>query len=241
MKLALAILAFACFVQAQNGAAGIKIPPVKTTIQIEQERIDLTAWGTVSPARSGIYEFAVTVDLGGLQEHLTALLAAQLNRSEKCGERLTLERATLAPLDSPSGVLTANVNYERYACAKAFGRQIVKRLVGGHGVVEVMLTPETAGNNISLDAEIRKIDADGSLGDLLRSGSLGDSLRQDIGDSIESAIQKSADLKTLLPPGFHGAAIQSIRFSDGGAGRLWLSIGGQVPILGKTPAHAVGQ
>jgi hypothetical protein len=35
------------------------------------------------------------------------------------------------------------VHYERYACVKALGKEIVKRLVGGNGVVELNLTPSS--------------------------------------------------------------------------------------------------
>jgi hypothetical protein len=168
------------------------------------------------------------VDLGNFQENLTPVLAAQLNRSDRCGERLSVERATVAPA-APSAVLTAYVHYERYACAKAFGKEIVKRLTGGNGVVEVNLTPSVAENSIALAAEARKIDADGSLGELLRSGSLGDSIRAKIAASIESAIRKSANLKSALPAEMENvAAIQTVQFADRGAGRLWLAISGEV-------------
>jgi hypothetical protein len=156
------------------------------------------------------------------------VLAAQLNRSDRCGERLTVEKAVLAP-EAPAGLLTANVNFERYACVKALGKQIVKRLVGGHGVIEMNLTPSVGENGIMLAAKVRKIDADGSLGEVLRSGDLGDSIREEIEDSLESAIQKSADLKLTLPGRIGDAAtIRTVQFADGGSGRLWLTIAGEV-------------
>jgi hypothetical protein len=170
----------------------------------------------------------MTVDLGGFQENLTPVLAAQLNRSDRCGERLSVQHAALAPV-APSAVLTANVHYERFACAKAFGKQIVTRLAGGNAVVEVNLTPSVAENRIALTAQVRKIDADGSLGDLLRSGSFGDSIRRKIASSIESAIQKSANFKSTLPSAIENvAALETVQFADGGAGRLWLTITGEV-------------
>jgi hypothetical protein len=139
-----------------------------------------------------------------------------------------VEKAVLAP-EAPAGVLTANVNFERYACVKALGKQIVKRLVGGHAVIEVNLTPSVGENGIMLAAEVRKLDADGSLGQVLHSGDFGDSIREKIEDSIESAIQKSADLKLTLPAELENAAtIQTVQFADGGSGRLWLTIGGEV-------------
>ena len=84
-------------------------------------------------------------------------------------------------------------------------------------------------NHIALTAEVRKIDADGSLGEMLRSGSFGDSIRQKIATSIESSIQKSADLKSTLPGGMESVAtLKAIQFADGGNGRLWLTIDGDL-------------
>jgi hypothetical protein len=173
-----AALALASVAQTQPGnATTLKIPPIKTSIDLrasvnmDKQPIEITVWGTVSPTPSGIFALALTVDLGDLQTNLTPVLTAQLNRSDRCGERLSVEKAVLAP-DAPASVLTANVNFERYACVKALGKQIVKRLVGGHGVIEVNLTPSVAENGIMIAAEVRKIEADGSLGQLLHSGDL---------------------------------------------------------------------
>jgi hypothetical protein len=220
-----------CLAQAQSGDPRLEIPPIKVSVNLDQQPIEITLWGTVSPAPSGILALALTLDLGGLQEHLTPVLAAQLNRSDRCGERLSVEHAVFSP-SAPSSVL--NVNFERFACVKAFGKQIVKRLLGGHGTIEVNLTPSVVENNIVLAAEVRKIDADGSLGDALRSGSAGDSIRQNIADGVESAIQKAADLKSTLPTTLQNAiTIQKVEFADGGAGRLWLTMAGEVRLTAE--------
>jgi hypothetical protein len=229
----LAGLLFAAVCLAQST---LTIPKVKTTINVEQQPIEITLWGTISGS-----SLSLTIDLGDLQAHLTAVLSAQLNKSDRCGDHLTVEQGAIAPA-TPSGMLTANVNFERYACVKAFGKQIVKRLVGGHAVIEVNLTPSVQENNISIAADVRKMDADGSLGDLLRSSSVGDSIRDEISDSIESAIQKSADLKSTLPAAMEKeVTLQTIQFTDGGAGRLWLTIGGGVRLSGEQLRRAVGQ
>jgi hypothetical protein len=229
MRLLLGVLlATACLASAQTASPTLKIPPVKTSINLEKQPINVTLWGTLSAASSGNFALALTVDLGDFQEHLTPVLAAHLNRSDRCGERLSMEQAVIAPT-APSSLLTATVDFERFGCVKAFGREIVKKLVGGHGVIEVNLTPSVEENDITLSAEVRKVDADGSLGDVLRSGSVGDSIRQKIAASIESAIQKLTNLKSTLPAGMQNAVtIQTVQFADGGAGRLWLTIAGEV-------------
>lgn len=207
-------LVFAVVCLAQTGT--LKIPPLKSSLNLEGQPVVITVWASVSAAL-----LSATVDLGDFQEHLTPILAAQLNRSDRCGERLSVERAALAP----TGLLTANVHYERFACAKAFGKEITKRLVGGNAVVEVELTPAVVEDHIALNAEVRKIDADGSLGEALRPGSFGDSIRRKIAASIESAIRKSADLKSALPAAVESVAtLRSVRFADGGSGRLWLTL-----------------
>jgi hypothetical protein len=190
--------AVVCAAQPPSGDVALKIPPLKTSLNIQGQPVEITAWGTVSAAAPGNFQIAVTVDLGNFQENLTPVLAAQLNRSDRCAERLSVERAVLAPA-APSAVLTAYVHYERFTCVRAFGKEIVKRLVGGNGAVEVNLSPAVGENRIVLTAEVRKIDADGSLGEVLRSGSLGDALRQKIAAAIESAVQKATDLKSTLP------------------------------------------
>ena len=230
------LLAGLLFAAACLAQSTLTIPKVRTTINVEQQPIEITLWGTISGSI-----LALTIDLGDLQAHLTEVLSAQLNKSDRCGDHLTVEQAAIAPA-APSGMLTANVNFERFACVKAFGKQIVKRLVGGHAVIEVNLTPAVQENNISIAADVRKMDADGSLGDVLRSSSLGDSIRDEISDSIESAIQKSADLKSTLPGSTEKAVtLQSIQFADGGAGRLWLTVGGEVRLSAEQLRHSVGQ
>ncbi len=92
------------------------------------------------------------------------------------------------------------MHYERYACVKALGKEIVKRLVGGNGVVELNLTPSSERGQIGPAAHVVKIDSDGSLGELLHSREqLGDSIREKIRVTLEQAVQRSADPKSTLP------------------------------------------
>jgi hypothetical protein len=230
-----------CQAGAQTGNATFKIPPVKTSIKLDEQQVEITLWGTLSPKPSGNFALALTVDLGDFQEHLTPVLSAQLTRSDRCGDRLSVERAAIAP-SAPSSVLTANVNFERFGCVKAFGKQIAKRLLGGHAIIEVNLTPVLEENDIALTAEVKKIDADGSLGDVLRSDSVGDSIREKISGAVESAVQKLTNLKSTLPPGIGNAvSIESVQFADGGAGRLWLTIGADVRLSADQLRGVVGQ
>jgi hypothetical protein len=81
-----AALAVVCAAQAQPRDLTLKIPPVKTTLNIEGQPIEITAWGTVEATPSGTLHLAMTVDLGNRQENLT-----QLNQPERRGTRLSVQ------------------------------------------------------------------------------------------------------------------------------------------------------
>jgi hypothetical protein len=184
---------------AQSQDLKLPIPPVKTSLEVEGQPVAITAWGEVARVSPDMLHLGLTADLGDLEANLTALLGSQLNRSERCGERLSVERASLLPAP-PSGLLKASFHYERWACAKVLGREVAKRLAGGNGVVEVLLTPFVATDGISLTSEVRKIDADGSLGELLRAGSLGASVQEKLAASIQSANSKSGQFQDDSAP-----------------------------------------
>jgi hypothetical protein len=207
-----------------------RIPPVKTSFDVANQPIAITASATISGA-GDVFRIEARADLSDLQDHIADVLRAELTRNEKCGERLSVDRATLVPA-APSIQLTAFVHYEKWACAKAFGKEIVKRIVGGNATVPVKLTPEVAANELQLTPEVGTITADGSLGEALRSGSLGAMLREKVGQSILKAMQRGANLKATLPPSVESIAkIQTARFfvpSEEAGGRLWFEVGAEV-------------
>jgi len=216
--------------QARTDDLVLNIPPVQASFDVKGQAVKISAWGAVSSGPQGQFKLALTADLSDLQDHIGALLASQLNRSDRCGERLSVESATLVPA-SPAAVLTAHVHFERWACVKALGREMVKRLVGGNGVLTVKLSPSAGADGISMAAEVQKIEADGSLGEILRSGSLGAAVKEKIASSIESSVRKGLDLKSTLPPAVAAAAtLRTAQFVSGAEGRLWISVDGEVHI-----------
>ena len=222
----------------------LTIPPVKTSFKIENQPVTVTASGIMSRVAKDrekeIFRLTLTADLLDLQQNMTVLLRSQLDRSDQCGERIAIQHATLAPI-GPAGLLTAQLHYERWACAKAFGKQIVKRLVAGNAVVPVKLTPSVEGNAVRLEPEIGNIQADGSLGDLLRSPSFGATLREKIRSALASAIQKGANLAVLPPAVESVATLQHAQFKDAGAGRLAIELGGEVHISAEQAQLLVNQ
>ncbi len=206
-----------------------RIPPVTSSFTVENQSIEISASGFVSRSGPDLFQLKLNADLGSLQENITAVLRPQVDRSNRCGERISLERATLAPA-APSSLLTAYVHYEKWACAKAFGKEISKKLVAGNGVIPVKLTPAVEGNTVHLDPEVGEIQADGSLGEALRSGAFGAELRDKIGAKLVSTIQKGTNLGATLPPGLESVAtIQSARFG-GNEGPLSLVLEGEIRI-----------
>lgn len=225
----------------------VTLPPVRVSFQAGDRTIAVVTSGTISRiARAGgeeTFRLELSADLADLQASATALVAAQLDRSGRCGDRIAIQSATLAPAD-PAGLLTTRLHYERWACAKALGRQITTRVAGGDAVVAVKIAPSVeGGGTVKLDPEIGEIQADGSLGELLRSGSLGDALRQKIRASLESELQKgAASLTATLPPAAQPyVSIRRAEFVDDGAGRLAAVLEGEIRIPAGQIERMLGQ
>jgi hypothetical protein len=218
-----------------------RIPPVTTTLQIADQPVAVTVSGTIqgAPGADGAGALRLNLDAGlsDLQRQITPILRAQLNQDNRCGERLSVEQASLSPA-APASLLIANVHYEKWGCVKAFGKEIVKKLIGGNGVIRVRLTPVIENSEtVQLKAEALSIDADGQLGEALRSGSFGEAMQEKIRKTIVSAIDKSTHLTESLPPAVRSvAALRSVQFSDGGEGRLWLNLTGEARVTAQQAA-----
>ena len=213
-----------------------KIPPVKIPFPVKDQQAYITASALISMvSKAGdldIFNLQLTADLTGLQQNMTALLSSQLDKDDHCGDRIAIQQATLTPAD-PASIATVQLHYERWACVKAFGKQQAKRVVGGNAVIPVTLTPGVDENKTEfrLVPEVGTIEADGSLGELLRSGTVGAMIREKIRSSVLSAMQKGTNLSATLPPAAQGyATIENAEFKDGGSGRLLVVLDGQVRI-----------
>jgi hypothetical protein len=201
---------------------------VKTSIDAGGQAVTIVATGTVTGNQQAV-RVKVSADLSDLQDHITDLLRAQLNRSDRCGERLSVDRAAIQPA-APSAALTASLHYEKWACVKALGKQITKRIVGGNATIPVKLTPVVSEKReVTLTGEVGEIQADGSLGEALRSGSLGPTLQEKIRTSILAALDKSTSFRTALPDSVAGVAkISDAAFGDSGAGHLSFDLAGEI-------------
>jgi hypothetical protein len=213
-----------------------KIPPVKIPLKIKEQQVTIIASGLITMGAKdhglNILSVELTADLADLQQNFTALLASELDKDDRCGDRVQIEDAKLTPAE-PASLAVVQLHYERWGCAKLLGKQEVKRLIGGDAVVQMKLTPSVGENHteLQLAAELGPVEADGSLGELLRTGNLGELLREKIQAAILTALQKGLDLGAVLPPVLQGSVtIQDARFRDAGSGRLLVALAGQVRI-----------
>jgi hypothetical protein len=213
-----------------------KIPPVKIPVNVKDQRIAMVASGliTLTAKKQGlnILDLQLNADLSDLQQHMTDLLSAQLDKDDRCGDHIAIQNATLTPAD-PASQSVVQLHYERWACAKVFGKEQAKRIVAGNAVIQMKLTPAVEEDNTELQLvpEVGPIEADGSLGELLRSGAVGDMLREKIRKAILNALQKGTDLNATLPPAVQGyAKIKNAEFKDAGGGRLLVTLEGEIQI-----------
>lgn len=236
----LLFLLLALTTQALAGPAPIqdfslRIPPQRISFNVQGRPLAISASGLISvhsPSRNQyILSLELDADLADLQQNLTALLRPQLDKSEACGDNISITHATLMP-EGPAAQAVVQMHYERYACVKAFSRQMRKRLVGGNGVIQLKFRPEVEDKKtLRLVPEVESINADGSLAELLRPGSIGVMVRRKITQALLSAMQKGTDPTVTLPPAIQDiAAIDKARFEDEGAGRLAVVLVGEVTI-----------
>jgi hypothetical protein len=211
-----------------------KIPPVKIPLNVKDQHITILASALITLRAKAqglnILNLELTADLSNLQQNMTDLLSSELDKDDRCGDHIAIQNATLTPLDLAS-LAVVQLHYERWACAKVFGKQQAKKLVGGNAVMQLKLTPAVEENNteLKLVPEVGPIQADGSLGELLRSGPLGEMLRAKIRDAILRALQKGTDLSVTLPPAVQGyATIQNAQFKNDGSGRLLVLLAGEI-------------
>ncbi len=219
---------------AQNTV--FKIPPVKIPLDVKGQPIAIIASAILTILSKDrnplILNLELTGDLSDLQRNLTDLLSSQMDKDDRCGERMTIQNATLTPAD-PASLAVIQLHYERWGCVKVLGKQAAKKLIGGDAQVQIKLTPAVAedGTGLQLVPELGQIQADGSLGELLRSGVLGQTIREKIQSAMLSALQKGTNLGATLPPAIQGyVTIQNAEFKDAGDGRLLVVLDGEARI-----------
>ena len=90
---------------------------------------------------------------------------------------------------------------------------------------------DETNTELRLIPELGPVQADGSLGELLRSPPVAAMVRDKMQAAIQNAMQKAANLTATLPPVAQPyATIQSATFQDTGGGNMALVLDGRVHI-----------
>jgi hypothetical protein len=228
-----------------------EIPSAPVAVDIGAQHVAFTVSGEVSasPGRPGAgdqtFPMNLRADLGGLQSHLTPLAQQELNRSEKCAERVSIQSATVAPAASAAD-LAVHLHFERWVCIAA-EPSAPKQLMASDAIVHVIATPvleksASGVQSVRLDAQIGGIEADGPLGEMLRSGTIGSTIRDKMSAAMLKLLQRSTDFDGVLAlPARHFAAIQKIAFVDAGFGRLALDMAGRLQVPGESVSAVLEQ
>lgn len=232
--------AAALVIGAAAADLAVEIPPVRTSVTIQNQAVAVLVSARVSLRQDGaerLAEVTLAGDLGDLQDKLPDILRAELNQENRCGNRLSITGVSLVP-DAPSSVLRADFHYEKFACAKAFGKEIVKRLAAGNGTMRVRLSPEVeAFRSVRLKAEVLSLDGDGQLAEILHAGEFGEALQEKIRKTVAADLEKSADFGAALPESIREAAvIRSAEFTRNRDGRLGLAIAGELHVTEEQAA-----
>jgi hypothetical protein len=221
---------------ASDQSLTFKIPPVKIPLNVKDQRVIISASALITLRTKtqgmNILNLQLSADLSDLQQNITDVLSSELDKDDHCGDRIAIQHATLTPVE-PASLAAVQLHYERWGCAKVFGKEQSKRLVGGNAAMQLKLTPAVEENNteLRLVPEVGPVQADGSLGELLRSGTVGQMLQDKIRNAVLKALQKGTDLSATLPPAVQGyVTIQNAQFRDGGAGRLMVLLAGEIRI-----------
>ncbi len=211
------------------------LPPAKNSITIGGQSITVTTSGTISKTSSdgaqNTFAVQLSEDLSDLQLDIPDLLRLQLDKSDRCGERIAIQTAELTPR-GPAALVVAQLHFERWTCSPIFGRDSMNEIVEGNGTIEIQLTPAIAQDGtMKLVAQIGRIDAQGLIGDLLRSGSLGETIRDKIAETFVAIIRQGGDFKAALPSAARiYATPRHAEFQGTGSGKLIMRLNGEIHV-----------
>jgi hypothetical protein len=211
------------------------LTPIQNKVAVANQTITVPIAGVVSKSSAqgsqNVFAVDVTADMSDLQLNIADLLRAQLNKGDRCGERIAIRTADLSPQGS-AGMVVVQLHFERWACTTSFGHEAVNEIVEGNGTMEVRLTPSVAEDGtVRLISQIGQVNSGGLIGDLLRSGTLGESMRDKIAESISTVMRQGGDFKTALPAGARSyATLRRAQFQGTGSGKLMAVLEGDIRV-----------
>jgi len=151
----------------------------------------------------------LVADLAGAQQQATAVLAALLNRDDRCGDRLTVKDGRLGARDRALRV-TGVVDYGRVACVGGRSMTVVPQTAYD---VDMLLHPVVAARSLRVRAEVLGLRPHGG-GEL--PGSLDGAMRQTLGGLVSERVGE------LFPAGSAPAdvVLRSLSFDEAASGAL---------------------
>ena len=221
----------------------ITIAPVNNSLTFAGQVVSITTTGEITrdaaQAVQNTFKLELISDLSDLQNSIAQFLRARIDKSNRCGERIAIQNASLTPT-APASVIVANVHYERWAC---FGGNTINEMAEGDGTIEVKLTPAIAPDGtLSLEPKIVRVDAEGLVGELLRSGSLGEVLRDQFADAVLSTVPGGSNYSTVLPPSTKGeVTLHRATFQGTGLGKLSIVVDGELRVTPEQVSLLTGQ
>jgi hypothetical protein len=210
------------------------LPAVKSTARIADHTVGFTSAGQLTQiAADGAqrtFKLQLIADLSDLQQNITEVLRAELNRSDRCGERVAVQQAMLTP-STPASVLFVRLHYERWICTRLGSQSSANEIAESDGSVELQLTPAFGKSGVEISSQPGRIEGSAMIADAVRQGDLGQDLRDAASHLLLACIQAGTDFKTALPAAVQeGAVVQNAKFADGGAGSLIIVLDGQAQI-----------
>jgi hypothetical protein len=209
------------------------LPTVTNSISIADQSVTFPVSSVLSQTSAvngdNFFSVKMVADLSDLQQNITGILRAQLNRSPRCGERIAIQDATITPM-APASLVAIQLHFERWSCPFGSGGAGSTELIDAEAEVDIKLTPSVdPKSGLGLVTEIDHVKAEGALRNSLSSGDLSVMLREQTSAALVSALQKGADFKATLPPTAHeSATLQKAQFEDSGANQLSLILDGQL-------------
>ena len=209
-----------------GGDLTLHLSPVQSVIDIEKRPIAITLGGTISKVAAedhNRFNMELAADVSDLQQKIGQILESKFNQSDPCGEQVAIQEASLTA-QAPASLVVTQLHLARWTCFGSLGQASPNELAEGNGTIELKFTPLVAANRtLQLVPGVNRVNAEGFVGEQLRSGSLGVALREEITRMLLSAMQTEVYFKAILPAvAQEHAVLEKAEFREAGGVRVVL-------------------
>jgi hypothetical protein len=220
--------------------------PARHSTNIGNQSIAINSSGVVSKAASNGgqngFSVALTEDLSDLQQSMTELLRAELDKSERCGERVAVRTAELSG-NGPAAIVRVQFHFEHWTCPMLYGKENMNEIAESEATLEVQLTPSvTEDGALKMTGQVSRVEGGGLVGDLLRTGALGESMRDKISDLVLSVLREAGDFREALPTATRNyAVLRRMQFQGMGSGKLIAVLNGEIKVPNEQMASLTSE